>query len=100
MAGEDSKPAGTCSQLVGTHFMIGKKIPMKILEFKRYGIGIIAEFCGISSGFPNQATQAPADDFWELKMNVATFMSLLWVLLGSDCDYYIRASARSTRHSN
>jgi hypothetical protein len=27
---------------------------MKILEFKRFGIGIIAEFHGILSGFPNQ----------------------------------------------
>jgi hypothetical protein len=26
MAGEDSKPAGTCSKLVGTHFRIGKII--------------------------------------------------------------------------
>jgi hypothetical protein len=24
MAGEDSKPAGTCSELAGTHFKIGK----------------------------------------------------------------------------
>jgi hypothetical protein len=27
---------------------------MKILEFKRSGIGLIAEFCGIWNGFPNQ----------------------------------------------
>jgi hypothetical protein len=33
-------------------------------------------------------TQAPADDFWELKMNIATFMSLVWVLFGSNCNYY------------
>jgi hypothetical protein len=33
-------------------------------------------------------TQAPADNFWELKMNIATFMSLVWVLFGSNCDYY------------
>jgi hypothetical protein len=33
-------------------------------------------------------TRAPADNFWELKVNVATFMSLVWVLFGSDCDYY------------
>ena len=33
-------------------------------------------------------TRAPADNFWELKMNIATFMSLVWVLFGSDCDYY------------
>ncbi len=30
------------------------KIPMKILEFKRWGIGLIAEFRRISNGFPNQ----------------------------------------------
>jgi hypothetical protein len=43
-------------------FRIGKntfydwknKIPMKILEFKRSEIGIIAKFCGIPNGFPNQ----------------------------------------------
>jgi hypothetical protein len=29
------------------------KIPMKIPEFKRSGIGFIAEFCGILNGFPN-----------------------------------------------
>jgi hypothetical protein len=29
------------------------KIPMKILEFKRSGIGLVAEFCGIPNGFPN-----------------------------------------------
>jgi hypothetical protein len=29
-------------------------IPMKILEFKRSGIGLIAEFPGIWNGFPNQ----------------------------------------------
>ena len=30
------------------------KIPMKIPDFKRSGIGIMAEFRGIPSGFPNQ----------------------------------------------
>jgi hypothetical protein len=33
-------------------------------------------------------TRAPADNFWELKMNIATFISLIWVLFGSECDYY------------
>ena len=33
-------------------------------------------------------TRAPADNFWEQKINIATFMSLVWVLFGSDCDYY------------
>jgi hypothetical protein len=55
IAGEDSKPEERCSELAGTHFMIGKnKIRMKIPEFKRSGIKIIAEFCRIPSGFPNQ----------------------------------------------
>ena len=29
-----------------------------------------------------------ADNFLELKNNIATFMSLVWVLFGSNCDYY------------
>ncbi len=29
---------------------------MKILEFKMSGIGLIAEFCRIPNGFPNQGT--------------------------------------------
>jgi hypothetical protein len=33
-------------------------------------------------------TRAPADNCWELKVNIATFMSLLWVLFGSECNYY------------
>ncbi len=32
--------------------------------------------------------RAPADSFLELKQNIATFMSLVWVLFGSECDYY------------
>jgi hypothetical protein len=32
------------------------KIPMKIPEFKRSGIGLIAEFRGILNGFPNLGT--------------------------------------------
>ncbi len=31
------------------------KIPMKVPEFKRSGIGLIVEFSGIPNGFPNQA---------------------------------------------
>ncbi len=38
--------------------------------------------------FTKGTTRAPADNFWELKMNIATFMSLVWVLSGSNCDYY------------
>ena len=34
-------------------------------------------------------TRAPADKFWELKINIATFMSLVWVVLfGLECNYY------------
>jgi hypothetical protein len=32
-------------------------------------------------------TRAPADNFRELKMNIATFMSLVWVLFGLEWDY-------------
>jgi hypothetical protein len=32
--------------------------------------------------------RAPADSFLELKQNIATFMSLVWVLFGSECNYY------------
>ena len=34
------------------------------------------------------STRAPTDNFWELKMNIAMFMSLVWALFGSECDYY------------
>jgi hypothetical protein len=34
-----------------------------------------------------RVTRAPADNFWELKSNIATFMALIWVLFGSECDY-------------
>jgi hypothetical protein len=34
------------------------------------------------------ATCTLAKNFWELKVNIATFMSLVWVLFGSKCDYY------------
>jgi hypothetical protein len=54
MAGEGSEPEKMCSELAGTHFTIKKK-PMKILELKRSGIGLIAEFHGIPNGFPNHA---------------------------------------------
>ena len=32
--------------------------------------------------------RTPADNFLELKNNIATFMGLIWVLFGSECDYY------------
>ncbi len=33
-------------------------------------------------------TRAPADNFWELKADIAMYMSLIWVLFGTECDYY------------
>jgi hypothetical protein len=56
MVGKDSEPEGTCSGLGGTHFTTRKKILMKILEFERSRIGIIAEFRRIPSRFPNQGS--------------------------------------------
>ncbi len=35
---------------------------MKILEFKRSGIRLIAEFCGILNGSPNQGVKPGAED--------------------------------------
>ncbi len=34
------------------------------------------------------ATRQPANNFWDLKQNIATYMALLWVLFGDRCDYY------------
>jgi hypothetical protein len=39
---------------VNTFYDQKNKIPMKILEFKRFRIGMIAEFCSIPSWVPNQ----------------------------------------------
>jgi hypothetical protein len=36
-----------------------------------------------------RVTRAPADSFWELKVNIATFMSLVWVLFGLEYNYYM-----------
>jgi hypothetical protein len=44
----------------------------------------LQDFLRLSKG----TMQAPADNFWELKMNIATFMSLVWVLFGSNCNFY------------
>jgi hypothetical protein len=50
------------------------KILMKIPEFKRFGIGLIAELSGIPNGFPNQVQTSPHlrnDDklcFWVFSM--------------------------------
>jgi hypothetical protein len=32
--------------------------------------------------------RAPADNFWELKSKIATFMALVWVLFELECNYY------------
>jgi hypothetical protein len=38
---------------------------------------------------PKGTTWAPADNYWELKINnIATYMGLPYVLFGSQCDYY------------
>ena len=42
------------------------------------------QLLGLSKG----VTHAPANNCWELKINIATIMSLVWVLFGSECDYY------------
>jgi hypothetical protein len=44
----------------------------------------LGELIHLSKG----VTRAPAKNFWELKVNNATFMLLVKVLFGSDCDYY------------
>jgi hypothetical protein len=33
-------------------------------------------------------TCMPAKNLWELKVNIATFMLLMWVLFSSECDYH------------
>jgi hypothetical protein len=35
-----------------------------------------------------EVTCAPANNFWELKINIASFMSLVCVPFGSKCNYY------------
>jgi hypothetical protein len=35
-----------------------------------------------------KVTRALANNFWELKSNIATFMALVWVLFGLECNYY------------
>jgi hypothetical protein len=55
MAGEDSKLEKNVFRIGRNTFYDWKnKIPMKILEFKRSGIGLITEFRRIPNGFPNQ----------------------------------------------
>jgi hypothetical protein len=42
------------------------------------------------------ATRQPANNFWDLKQNIATYMALLWVRLGTDA-ITTGISTRSTR---
>jgi hypothetical protein len=34
------------------------------------------------------ATRQPANNFWDLKQNISTYVALLWVLFGDRCNYY------------
>ncbi len=62
MAGEDAEPEKNVLRIGGNTFYDRKnKIPMKVPEFKRSGIGLIAEFRGITNGFPNLAFQGLLD---------------------------------------
>ncbi len=56
MAGENSELEIMCSELVGTLFRTGKKNWKKNSGVRRSGTGLIAEFCRIPKGFPNQET--------------------------------------------
>jgi hypothetical protein len=47
------------------------KIPMKIPEFKRSGIGLIVEFCGIPNGFPNLGGTACIENGGEVEVAMA-----------------------------
>jgi hypothetical protein len=33
-------------------------------------------------------TRQPANNYFDLRLNIGTFMALLWVLFGNRCDYY------------
>jgi hypothetical protein len=34
------------------------------------------------------ATRHPASNYWDLELNIATFMAFVWVFFGDRCDYY------------
>ena len=34
------------------------------------------------------AMRHPMSNYWDLKLNITTFMAFLWVLFGNRCDYY------------
>jgi hypothetical protein len=55
--GRGFQPRGNVFRIGRNTFYNWKnKILMKIPEFKRSGIGLIAEFYGIPNGFPNQGS--------------------------------------------
>ncbi len=80
MAGEDSKLEGMCSELAGTHFMIGK---IKFRWKFRSSIGLESEYSRnshwITNGFPNQASHAT-----RLRDSTSQIprRHLLWITLG------------------
>jgi hypothetical protein len=45
-------------------------------------------------------TRQPANNFWDLKQNIATYMALLWVLFGDRCHYYRNICKIHARSSN
>ena len=54
-SGRGFQTGGNVLQIDGNKFYFWKnEIPIKILEFKRSRIGIIAEVCGILTRFSNQ----------------------------------------------
>jgi hypothetical protein len=56
--GRGFQTRGNVFRIGGNAFYDRKnKIPMKILEFKRSGIGLIPKFQGIPNGFPNQVSR-------------------------------------------
>jgi hypothetical protein len=40
------------------------------------------------------ATRHPASNYWDLKLNIAMFMALVWVLFGDRFDYHLKKYAR------
>ncbi len=66
-----------------TFYDLKNKITIKTPEFKRSGIGIITEFCGIPSGFPNQVANQPPQTSVLCQIYMATKRSRLSVPLPS-----------------
>jgi hypothetical protein len=45
---------------------------------------MFGDYCKYVKG----ATRHPASNYWDLKLNIATFIALVWVSFGNRCDYY------------